>query len=127
MTRGAYRHQARVEGAGPSTPDGQGGFTDTWIPLDPPMWCCAILSASARNAERTQANTITTSASHILTGDFHPTLAVDARIWIPDPDNGTDRRFDVVSVQRQNEQRRTLLVACNEYINPGDPRSPAAA
>lgn len=122
MTRGTYRQLARVEGPGPITPDGEGGFTESWIPLDPPAWWCAIASAAVRNSERVQASTITTSASHVLTGDFHPQLSTASRVWIPDPDTGTDRRFDVVSVQRQGERRFTLLVAANEYQNPHDPR-----
>jgi hypothetical protein len=122
MTRGQYRHLARVEGPGPSVADGQGGFTESWVPLDPPAWWCAIASAAVRNSERVMEQTITTSASHLLTGDFHPQLSTASRLWIPDPDTGTDRRFDVVSVTRQGERRFTLLVAANEYQNLQDPR-----
>ena len=127
MSRGAYRHLALLEAQDyPPTPDGTGGFVETWTPLDPPQWWCSIDSATIRNSERVMENTITVSASHLLRGDYHPQLLAGCRITLADPETPQgQRRFDVVSVQREGERRFTLLVGCNESQNPADPREAA--
>ena len=126
MSRGAYRHQGRVERPD-RTPDGSGGFLETWSPLTPSVWWCAIDSTAIRNSQRVMENTIAVGASHLLTGDYHAQLAVGCRVLIDDPELTQARRFDVVSVQRQGERRFTLQVGCNESQNPSDPRPQVAA
>lgn len=53
-------------------PDGEGGFTNTPVPLDPPTWYVRIRPATARDAERVTADTVITHVSHIVHGRWHP-------------------------------------------------------
>jgi head-tail adaptor len=114
---------ARVQTPGPPTPDGEGGFTESWVDVDPPTWWCAIENAAARNLERVVAKTIEASATHMLRGDYHPAITTVCRILVPDvEDPATTKRYDVTSVAREHEGRRHLIVFAAEYITDNDPR-----
>ena len=43
MARGEYRHSVLFQNPGPPVPDGDGGFTQSWIDLVPPTWRVSTL------------------------------------------------------------------------------------
>jgi head-tail adaptor len=80
---GELRQAAQLSTPGVATPDGDGGFTQTYTPLDPAEWRCAIEVASVRASERHFSGTVIAQATHILTGRFHPGITTQTRIvWV---------------------------------------------
>jgi head-tail adaptor len=80
---GSLRQVGTLSAPSASVPDGDGGFTQTWTPLDPAEWRFAIQVASVRAAERLFAGTVTAHASYIFTGRFHPGITTKTRIvWV---------------------------------------------
>jgi hypothetical protein len=80
---GDLRQVGTLSTPGTPTPDGDGGFTQTYVPLDPATWRFAIEVASVRAAERHFAATITSHAAYILTGRYHPGITTQTRIvWV---------------------------------------------
>jgi len=110
---GAYVHLVEVSAkAGPPVEDPEGGYTETWIPLDPPMWYCAIEAASTRDLERIRGGGMTTTATHIIRGRYHGQLRADCRIVFQ------GRTFDVASVQDVAERKTEMAVIACEVIPP---------
>lgn len=74
------RRQQYVTLANPSAPvpDGDGGYTETWEPLDPPDWWVEIATATARRMARITSGLET--ASFIVTGPYHPGITTKTRI-----------------------------------------------
>lgn len=86
---GALRQVGTLSNPGTPVPDGDGGFTQTYTPLDPPTWRFAMQVASVRAAERHFAATVTAHASYIFSGRYHPGITTKTRIvW-------TDRSGEV--------------------------------
>lgn len=83
ITIGELRQVGTLSAPGTPTPDGDGGFTQTYTPLDPAEWRFAIEKASVRAAERHFAATVTAHASYIMTGRFHAGITTQTRIvWV---------------------------------------------
>jgi hypothetical protein len=86
---GALRQVVTLSNPGVPVPDGDGGYTQPYAPLDPPTWRAAIEAASVRASERHFAATVTAHASYILSGRFHPGIDTKTRmVW-------TDRAGEV--------------------------------
>jgi hypothetical protein len=86
---GSLRQVVTLSGPGAPVADGDGGYTQTFAPLDPPTWRAAIEAASVRASEAHFAATITAHASYILTGRYHPGITTQTRlVW-------TDRSGEV--------------------------------
>lgn len=79
---GKDEHLVIFESPGAPVPDGEGGFTDEWTPLDPPTWYVRIRPATARDQEDVIAGTVLTHVSHLVHGRFHPQVTTRTRmIW----------------------------------------------
>lgn len=120
VTVGRTRHLVALDEPGPPVPDGDGGWTEGSVPLNPPAWYCSIEPASAYNVEREVAGTVSATASHLLKGRFHPGISPTTRIWFTDLHRGGKvRRFNVESVRSVDENGEQLVVLCSEVIeNP---------
>lgn len=80
---GTYRQVATLSAPGAASPDGDGGYVQTYAALSPPTWRCAIEKASVSRGERNFASTVIAQASHILTGRFHEGITTQTRIvWV---------------------------------------------
>jgi head-tail adaptor len=110
-TRGQRRHLVTLENPGPPVPDGGGGFTETWAPLSPPTRMAEIKPATARDLERVVANAVESTASHILTMDYHAGVTTETRITF-----GT-RVFTVDGLQNPDERNIDHVVACTEVVS----------
>jgi Phage head-tail joining protein len=80
---GELRQVVALSAPGAAVPDGDGGFTQLYTPLDPPIWRCAIEKASVRASERLFAGAVIAQATYILTGRFHPGISTKTRaVWV---------------------------------------------
>jgi Concanavalin A-like lectin/glucanases superfamily/Phage head-tail joining protein len=79
---GEYRHRVTLGNPGNPVPDGDGGYTETFAPLDPPEWDCSIQAASTRDLESIGAGTVLSQATHLLKGRYHPGITTESRVLI---------------------------------------------
>lgn len=108
-TRGQKRHLVTLENPGPSVPDGDGGYTQTWASLGSRY--AEVKPATARDLERTAAGTVLASASHLVTIDYHPLVSTQTRIVF----KGT-RVLSVVGVSNPEERDKDLILVCVEMV-----------
>ena len=70
------------EDPGDPVPDGEGGYTQTPVPLSPATWYVRIRPATAKDAERLTAGTVLTHVSHVVHGRYHPGVTTRSRmLW----------------------------------------------
>jgi SPP1 family predicted phage head-tail adaptor len=110
---GAYRHRVTLEQPGDPVPDGEGGYTETFAPLDPPTWDCSIQAATLRDLERQIAGTIQASATHLVRGRYHPGITTETRILFE------GRQLAVQSVQNVEERDLETVLVCGEIKTDG--------
>jgi SPP1 family predicted phage head-tail adaptor len=97
-----------------SVPDGDGGYTEEWTPLDPPNGWAAIEPATQRSLERVTASfTVQAIATHVVTLDYHPTLNIEARVFYH------GRQFQIHAIQNVDERNRQLVLVCSEVLHAG--------
>jgi head-tail adaptor len=77
---GRDQHLVTFEEPGTATPDGEGGYVETWVPLSPPTWYVRIAPVTGRDAERVLAGTVVTHVTHLVHGRFHPGISTKARM-----------------------------------------------
>jgi len=78
-----YRQVATLSTPGSATPDGDGGYTQTDVPLSPATWRCAIEKATVRSAEQHFASTVIAHGTYIMTGRFHSGITTKTRVvWV---------------------------------------------
>lgn len=108
---GVAQKRHRVTLAQPTTtPDGDGGYTESWTALAPPALSVNIRTVGAGDLERMQAGTISATATHVLTGDYHPGITTKTRITF-----GT-RAFSVLGLGTPEEARAEVDIFCAEQI-----------
>jgi head-tail adaptor len=107
---GQYRHLVSLVQPGPPTPDPDGGWGETWVPLTPSTWHCAIQAASLRDLQRLSGGLLSTTATHVLRGRYHAQLTRAARIQFG------DRVFDVESVHDLEERQIEHEVIAHEQL-----------
>jgi head-tail adaptor len=110
-TLGGRRHLVTVEAPSAPVPDGYGGYTETWQPLDPPTWDCSIEPATARTLEELGAGTVISQASHIVKGNYHAGLTTKARIVFE------GRILNIVKVTNPEERDRESHLVCAELLS----------
>ena len=112
--RGSYRHLVRLEHPGKPIPDGLGGYTEVWAPLTPAQWFCAIAPAATRVVERLTAGMIQATATHLVTGDFHPGITTETRLITEE-----GQTLQVQTVTDVQARRETLILVCAEVVGGG--------
>jgi len=80
FSTGEYRHLVTLENPGNPIPDGDGGFTEGYAPLTPPVMWASIAPATATDLEHNAAGTVLSTASHIIRMAFHPEVTTETRI-----------------------------------------------
>lgn len=113
LDTGTLRHRLTLERPGATTPDGDGGYTQTWERLTPSEAWASIEAASARALERLVANTVTVQATHIVRMRYHPDLDETCRLTWVDRNRRTHTAnvTDVTDVGQLGEE---LIVLCAE-------------
>jgi len=106
---------------GTATPDGDGGYTPTWLPLTPPKVWAAIVPATARDVERRMANTVQAAVTHLVTIRYHAGVTMQTRLTKgPRNADGTlpagSRQFQVTGIQNPEERNEAMVLACVEIV-----------
>lgn len=112
---GDFVHLVELSKAGPTPDDPEGGYSRTFVALNPPVWYCSITAASARDLERVSGGLVTQTATHLIRGRYHPQLTADCRITF------RGRAFEVTSVQDRNQQQNEMDVLAVELLNETQP------
>jgi len=106
---GSYRHVVTVQRPGPGAPDGDGGFTETWVDSDPATWAVSIGPAGGA-VDTAMAGTVIGTATHEIRGHYHAGVTTAARLVFE------GRVFHVTQVRNVDERNRTLEVTCAEVV-----------
>jgi len=109
-TRGQKRHLVSLYTLGPAVPDGDGGYTNTTVALDPPTRYAEIKPATARELERLTAGTVLATASHVVTMDYHPGVNTQTKIVF------RGRTLSVTGVSNPNERNIETIAICVEVV-----------
>jgi head-tail adaptor len=104
-----------LEAPGAPVPDGAGGYTETWAPLNPPTAWVSLDALSAADMERVTADTVTASGTFAITLPYHPGVTVETRLTYTDPDRGP-RVFQVLGLRDPEEARRELVLVAVEAL-----------
>jgi len=99
-----------VQNPGAPTPDGDGGFTQTWTNANPPT-VGAWIRASTGMTERTVAGTVTANATHLITVPYHAAITTQTRLV---SDKG--QTFSVTGVTNLDERDIELQLLCTELV-----------
>ena len=111
MAIGSQRHLVTLENPSDPVPDGDGGFTEGWAPLDPPDWDCSIQPATARDLERLVGGTVQATATHLVRGRYHPQITIETRMTFK------GRQLLVQNVTNVDERDIDLILVCAETIH----------
>jgi head-tail adaptor len=76
---GTYRHRVRFQNPA-RTPDGDGGYTESWADCTPAEWKVSITPATATSLERVAAGTVISEATHVVEGKRHPQVTTQTRM-----------------------------------------------
>jgi head-tail adaptor len=108
---GSHRHVVSLANPGTAVPDGDGGYTQTPVPLDPAEWHCSVMPATARDLERQAASTVAATATHILTGRYHSGITTQTVVTFK------SRRFAVTGVSNPEERNIETVVLAVEVVS----------
>lgn len=112
MRAGALRHRITIELPAAAVPDSEGGFTQTWSALASRI-PASVTPATARDLERVVANTVQSTASHLVTLRYLAGVTTKARLIFHDR---TDRTFSIQGIHDPEERHLRLNLACEEVV-----------
>lgn len=95
---------------GPATPDGDGGYTQTPVPLQPGVVYAAIIPATARDLERVAAGTVIATSTHVIALPYHPGVTTQTVITY------AGRTFNVTGVANPEERSRETICTAVEVV-----------
>ena len=107
---GQRRHLVRVQNPGATVPDGSGGYTETWVDLTPPTVWVSLQPAFARDVEYLASGTVAASATHIVTGPWHPGVTTQTRVVFG------SRILHVTGVGNPEERNVEMILLCQEQV-----------
>jgi len=96
-------------------PDGDGGYTEAFAPLDPPQLFAKIEPATVISMERFASGTVAATATHVVTMPFHPTVTLQTRVQWTDDANRL-HTANVTALANVDERCHTLLLAIAEQV-----------
>ena len=112
----ARRHRRiTLSSPGAPVPDGDGGYTQTETPLDPPALFAHVRPASARDMEQIAGATTLPTATHLVSVPYHAGITTETVIRLeahPKP----ARVLKVVYVGNPDERDATLELICAEQV-----------
>jgi head-tail adaptor len=107
---GQRRHLVTLQNPGPPIPDGAGGYTESWTDLTPATVWVSLQPAYARDVEYLAAGTVAASATHVVTGPYHPGVTTQTRLVLG------PRVFHVTGVGNPEERGIELILLCQEQV-----------
>jgi SPP1 family predicted phage head-tail adaptor len=102
--------RVQLDKPGPSVPDGEGGYTEAPVPLDPAEAFVSIAPSSAADLERAAVGVTVAQATHVITMRYHPGVDIYTRITYG------ARVFQVTSVRNPDEANRELVIVAQELL-----------
>jgi head-tail adaptor len=121
MGRGERRHLISLDNPGAAIPDGDGGFTQAWTALTPATRWAEIKPASARDLERVAGASVISTATHIVTFDYHSGVTTKTRIT-KGPRNAdgtlpsTSQEFSVTGTSNPEMRNIDTVALCVEIV-----------
>ncbi len=109
-TRGQKRHLITLQNPGVMVADGDGGYTQTYANLDPPTRYAQIKPATAADLERVSAGTVLSTATHVITMDYHDGVTTKTRITFD------ARTFNVTGVSSPEERKIETVAIAVEVV-----------
>ena len=112
MRIGDLRHRVTLQNT-TEVSDGLGGSTE----VDVTIWSripASVEPATARSLERVAANTVTSTASHLVTVRYVP--GVTTKTLVVFHDGATDREMAVEGVHDPEERHISLVLECAEAV-----------
>jgi SPP1 family predicted phage head-tail adaptor len=103
-------HRVMFQNPGPPVSDGDGGYTQTWTDCTPRALWVKVDAATVATLERLTAGTVIATATHLITGPFHPQLTTQSRALF----NG--RVFEIGSVTDREERQLEMVLVCTEMV-----------
>lgn len=107
---GSYRHRVTLDEPGDPVPDPDGGYMESYAPLDPPDWDCSIQMAASRNLEAIGAGSVIAQATHLIIGRYHPGITTKTRLTFE------GRSFSVIFVADRDERHIETDLVCAEVV-----------
>ena len=104
-----------LDAPGPAIPDGDGGYTQTFTPLNPPTMFAEVKPASTRDLENLVAGTILSTATHLITLPFHPDVTTTTRVQWTD-DARRPHVANVTAVINVDERCVELILGATEVV-----------
>lgn len=114
MNVGDLRHVVTIQNPGVRVPDGDGGYTQEPEILSQRR-AASVTPATERDLERVVANTVQSTASHVVRMRFLRGVSTQSQVIFHDPVQG-DRLFSVVGIRDPEERHVELVLACEEVI-----------
>ena len=105
---GQRPHRVLLQNPGLPVPDGEGGYTQSWVDLAPPSLSVSIEPATGGDVARLAAGTVITSTSRLVTAPYHPQVTTKTRIVFG------ARLLHVTGMQDPGERHVELLLLCEE-------------
>src|SRR4051812_21372501 len=100
IPNGQRDKRIRLDKPGAAVPDGEGGYTEGFVPLTPAEVYAHIAPASASDLERAAVGVTVAQASHVVEMLYHPGVDIYTRITYG------ARVFQVTSVRNPDEANR---------------------
>lgn len=113
MRLGDLRHRVSLTTPGAIVPDGDGGFTQTTATLASRV-PAYVVPASSRALERVVANTVASSASHLVTLRYLP--GVTTKTALVFHDGPVDRPMSITGMHDTEERHVELILECQEAV-----------
>jgi len=113
MLAGQKRHRVTLETPDVTTPDGDGGYTQTYVVLCRRIAAC-VQPATARSLEQLVASTLASTATHLVTIGYRTGVTTKTRVTYHD--GATDRTLYVSGTCDPDEGHRDLVLACDEAV-----------
>ena len=115
IATGQRDKRVTLENPGDPVPDGEGGFTEGWAPLDPAEMFAHIAPATQTDLERQTSGTVLATATHVISLLYHPAVTVETRLRYTAPGR-PERTFQVTSVRNPDEANRELVIVAEEVL-----------
>lgn len=100
---------------GPPVPDGDGGYTQAYLDLDPPTLWVRVAPATAADLERVAAGTVLSQATHIVIGPFHPDVTTKTRMTWIDRHERT-HAANITGVSSVEERNIEMILVASEVV-----------
>ena len=115
IATGRRNKRVTLENPGEGQPDGEGGWTEGWDPLDPAEMYVSIDPATQSDLERVTSGTVISTATHVISLIYHPGVTIESRLRYQEPGKA-ERIFAVTAIRNPEEADRELVLVAVEQL-----------